>query len=162
MNIQIDLSPSSIDRAIRELEAYKRSLEEKGRRICERLAIRGAMIATAGYNTAIYDGPKDVEVSVEETPEGYKILADGETVLLLEFGAGIRYGDGHPLNGAFGMGPGTYPDGKGHWDDPKGWWLPKSAGGGHSYGNSPSMTMYETGKTLREQIEEVAREVFAE
>ena len=31
----------------------------------------------------------------------------------------------------------------------------------HTYGNAPSMAMYNTAKELRERIEEVAREVFS-
>lgn len=158
--ITVALSANSIDGAIRELENYRDSLKDKAKRICEKLAFAGEAQVSLGYASAIYDGEKDVSVSVEEIPDGYKILADGETALILEFGAGVTNGYGHPQAGDFGMGPGTYPEGKGHWDDPRGWWIPKDKGGGHTYGNPPTMAMYETAKALRERVLDVAREVF--
>lgn len=160
--ITMTLSGPSIDGAIKQLQAYKDSLQEKARLICEKLAVTGAVQVSLRYAAAIYTGRKDFNVTVEEIPNGYKILADGETALILEFGAGVTYGYGHPQADEFGMGPGTYPDGKGHWNDPRGWWIPKEHGGGHTYGNPPTMAMYETAKALLERVLDVAREVFNE
>lgn len=84
-------------------------------------------------------------------------------MLFIEFGSGDTYGHGHPQNAEFGMGPGTYsegPNGKGHWKDPNGWWIPKSAGGGHTYGNPPAMVMYRTARELEREIQTIAEEVF--
>lgn len=159
--IKMDLDEKSIDKAIKELERYKKQLDRKCKTLAKRLADYGLTKATIKYATALYVGPQDWKVTVKRTEHGYAVQASGKTVLLLEFGAGITFGDGHPLNGEFGMGPGTYPDGKGHWNDPKGWYLPKSAGGGHTYGNPPSMAMYNTAEELRGEIEKIAREVFA-
>lgn len=160
--ITMTLSGTSIDGAIQQLQAYKSSLSEKARLICEKLAVTGSVQVSLRYAAAIYTGRKDFNVTVEEITNGYKILADGETALILEFGAGVTYGYGHPQADEFGMGPGTYPDGKGHWNDPLGWWIPKEHGGGHTYGNPPTMAMYETAKQLREKVLQVAREVFNE
>ena len=160
MKVTMTLNPSSIDSAIKQIEDYKKSLAVKAKLICEKLASMGATRASLGFATAFYTGEKDFEISVEEIQNGYKILADGETALILEFGAGATYGYGHPLADEKGMGPGTYPDGKGHWDDPKGWWIPKDKGGGHTYGNPPAMPMYYAAKEMREEVERVAMEVF--
>jgi hypothetical protein len=86
------------------------------------------------------------------------IYAEGESVAFVEFGSGIKYGYGHPQAGEFGVGPGTYPDGKGHWDDPKGWWY---GHGQHSYGNPPAMAMYRAVEQMTEDITRIAREVFS-
>lgn len=161
MKITIPLSEIAIDETIAKLEAYEKALDTKAKLLCERLAEIGRFEAELGFATAVYDGDKDFEVTVVETEKGYKVLANGETVLFLEFGAGITYGYGHPQANEFGMGPGTYPDGKGHWDSPYGWWLPKDVGGGHTWGNPPSMPMYYAAKDVRAQIEEIAREVFS-
>jgi len=160
--IKISLSAKSVDNAIKELKAYKADLRRKCMELCERLAAIGATKASIDYSRATYTGPKDIAVSVEPTDNGYKIVASGGAVLFVEFGAGVKYGDGHPLNDEFGYGPGTYPipPGKGHWDDPRGWWLPKAKGGGHTFGNPPSMTMYQTGRDLRKEVKRVAEEVF--
>lgn len=131
--------------------------------LCKKLAEMGATKVSLGYARAIYSGDtknKDIKVDVVRVSGGYQIVANGKSVLFVEFGTGITYGYGHPEAGKFGMGPGTYPDGKGHWNDPKGWWLPESVGGGHTYGNPPNPVMYRTAKELREAILEVAKEVF--
>ena len=77
--------------------------------------------------------------------------------IFIEFGAGITYGYGHPLAGELGVGPGTYPEGKGHWDNPGGWWY---AHGQHSYGNPPAMAMVAARDAMVADITTIAREVF--
>lgn len=158
--IVVPLSESGIQKIQDELTVYRKWQEEKARELAERLASLGATVATIRFSRAVYTGQKDVEVSVEELPNGYKVKADGESVLFIEFGSGVTYGYGHPEAGEFGMGPGTYPDGKGHWDDPRGWYLPKSAGGGHTFGNPPAMPMYEARKAIEQELPRIVKEVF--
>lgn len=156
--IHIDLmDSSSIDRAIHELRDYQQWLERKAGELAERLAEYGLTRVEMGYAAALYDGDKQVSVTVEKRDENtYAIVASGATVLILEFGAGVTYGYGHPQAGEFGYGPTTYP-GQTHAADPKGWWIP---GGEHTYGNPPSMTMYRTAKELEQEVERIAKEVF--
>lgn len=158
--IVVPLSESGIQKIQDELSVYRKWQEEKARELAERLASLGATVASIRFSRAVYTGQKDVDVSVEELPNGYKVKADGESVLFIEFGSGVTYGYGHPEAGEFGMGPGTYPDGKGHWDDPKGWYLPKSAGGGHTFGNPPAMPMYEARKAIEQELPRIVKEVF--
>lgn len=158
--IVVPLSESGIQKIQDELTVYRKWQEEKARELAERLASLGATVASIRFSRAVYTGPKDVDVTVEELPNGYKVKADGESVLFIEFGSGVTYGYGHPEAGEFGMGPGTYPDGKGHWDDPKGWHLPKSAGGGHTFGNPPAMPMYEARKAIEQELPRIVKEVF--
>ena len=157
MIISIDLnSKESIQAAEDQLRAYAAELDSKTKEICMRLADRGAARATFDYGAVPLER-NDVEVTSEETDRGAKVTATGETVLFLEFGAGARMGYGHPEPQGFG--PGTYP-GKGHWDDPKGWWIPKEHGGGHTYGNPPAMGMYNASREMRDRAQEVAEEVL--
>lgn len=158
--IVVPLSESGIQKIQDELTVYRKWQEEKARELAERLATLGATVASIRFSRAVYTGKKDVDVTVEGLPNGYKVKADGESVLLIEFGSGVTYGYGHPEAGEFGMGPGTYPDGKGHWDDPKGWYLPKSAGGGHTFGNPPAMPMYEARKAIEQELPRIVKEVF--
>lgn len=158
--IVVPLSESGIQKIQDELVVYRKWQEEKARELAERLASLGATVASIRFSRAVYTGQKDVDVTVEELPNGYKVKADGESVLFIEFGSGVTYGYGHPEAGDFGMGPGTYPDGKGHWDDPKGWYLPKSAGGGHTFGNPPAMPMYEARKAIEQELPRIVKEVF--
>ena len=158
--IVVPLSESGIQKIQDELMVYRKWQEEKARELAERLAALGATVASIRFSRAVYTGKKDVEVTVEALPNGYKVKADGESVLFIEFGSGVTYGYGHPEAGKFGMGPGTYPDGKGHWNDPKGWYLPKSAGGGHTFGNPPAMPMYEARKAIEQELPRIVKEVF--
>lgn len=156
MNITVSIQ--GLDEAIQKLEEYSSDLQRKTRELCNRLAQYGLLLAQASYGGAAYDGDKSIGVTVEETDNGYKIIATGGTVLFVEFGAGMTLGYGHPQADEFGYGPGTYPSDKGHWNDPRGWWIPGT--GTHTYGNPPSMTMYNTAQDIRREVESIAREVF--
>jgi hypothetical protein len=153
---------SSINSAVHELQMYAVWVQRKANELAERLADYGLQRVEIGYAGALYDGDKDVEVTLERREENTDaIVASGATVLILEFGAGVTYGNGHPQAAEFGYGPGTYP-GQTHAFDPKGWWYTGSDGKGHhSYGNVPSMVMYITGIELEQEVERVAKEVFS-
>jgi hypothetical protein len=154
--IRIQLSDESIKNGIRELRIYKKWVEAKETELRMRLAQLGATVASIQFSRAIYNGSKDVTVRVDATGTVAVIYAEGESVAFIEFGSGIKYGYGHPQAGEHGVGPGTYP-GKGHWDNPKGWWY---GHGQHSYGNPPAMAMYDAVQTMTEQLTRIAREVF--
>ena len=157
--ITIDLSAKSIDSAIKEVRKYKAWVLEKEKELRQRLATLGASVASIGFSTAIYNGTNDVTVRVEDDGSMATIYAEGESVAFIEFGAGAKYGYGHPQAGEFGVGPGTYPDGKGNWDNPKGWYIP---GGEHSYGNPPAQAMYSAVQTITDQVMIIAKEVFSQ
>ncbi len=167
MNIDVNVFDSrDMQIATHELEQYLADLQERANRVCERLASIGAVRASLGFSRAIYQGVNDVEVTVEPIQNGYRVKASGDAVLFIEFGAGATYGYGHP--DPQGNVPGSYP-GKGHWDDPNGWWFPNaavSAQGGtadaytHTYGNPPSAAMYEAQQECVRNIERVVNEVF--
>ena len=163
--INMTLDPKSIDRAIKRMQAYQNRLERKCRNIAEECAKLGALSATIDFSRVPYVGDKDLTVNVRREGEKYVITAAGETVMFLEFGSGAAYGDGHPDAAKYGFGPGTWsdgPNGKHHWNDPRGWYVPKEKGGGHSYGNPPAMAMYNASKNIQQEIEQIARRVFAE
>ena len=152
--------PASVANAVQEVREYSKWVQAKAKELAHRLADMGAVLAAIEFSRVPYIGTKDVTVDVEQRGENtFAIVASGETVLILEFGAGVTYGYGHPQADEFGMGPTTYP-GQTHAEDPNGWWIPKAAGGGHTYGNPPAMAMYLTGKELADRVLEVAKEVF--
>lgn len=158
--IVVPLSVSGIQKLQGELKKYHRWQQEKAMELAERLATLGATTASIRFSRATYTGIKDANVSVEAIENGYSVKANGESVLFIEFGSGVTYGYGHPEANKYGMGPGTYPDGKGHWDSPNGWYLPKSKGGGHTYGNPPAMPMYEARKAIEQELPRIVKEVF--
>lgn len=155
--ITVELNARSINKAIKELRRLDAEWDRKIDEVVRRLAEIGATKASIGFSRAIYTGDNDVSISVEPIENGYSIIASGETVLFIEFGSGVTYGYGHPE--PMGYGPGTYP-GKGNWNNPNGWYLPRSKGWAHTYGNPPSATMYHTGKALQQEVLRVAQEVF--
>lgn len=146
---------ASVSRAQRRLDEYFADLIEKANTVCERLATIGAVRASLDFSRAIYNGTNDVAVTVEPINNGYAIHATGNAVLFIEFGSGASYGYGHPE--PEGYGPGTYP-GKGHWDDPNGWWYGNHE---HSYGNPPAAAMYHAKQDVLQEVQRIADEVFA-
>lgn len=148
----------SIASGIKELRKYKAWVQAKENELRIRLAALGATVASIQFSRAIYNGTNDVTVRVDNTDSVAVIYAEGEAVAFIEFGSGAKYGYGHPMNHEFGTGPGTYPEGKGHWDNPNGWWYGHNK---HSSGNPPAMSMYQAREQMVEQITQIARQVFA-
>lgn len=156
--IEVELTKKSINNAIKELRKYQRWIETKERELRLRLAQLGATVASIQFSRAIYNGTNDVTVRVDDTGSVAVIYAEGESVAFIEFGSGAKYGYGHPKAGELGVGPGTYPEGKGNWDNEKGWWYDH---GKHSYGNPPAMAMYGAVQAITEQVTKIAKEVFS-
>lgn len=148
----------SIASAIKGLQDYKQWVLVKEKELRDRLAGIGASVASLQFARAIYNGTNDVTVRVDNTGSVAVIYAEGSAVAFIEFGAGIKHGYGHPEAGKFGVGPGTYPDGKGHWDNERGWWYGHNQ---HTYGNPPAMAMYQAREQMVEQITQIAKAVFA-
>ena len=160
-NINVELNNSSINKAIREVRRYADWVLIKEAELRSRLAMIGATTASIQFSRAIYNGSNDISVRVDDTGSVAVIYAEGESVAFIEFGSGIKYGYGHPDAAKFGFGPGTWSDGdegKGHWDDPNGWWF---GSGQHTYGNPPAMAMYSAVKEITENVTRIAREVFS-
>ena len=168
-NITIDLSVEGCKQALKELKEYQKQLKPKLDEICKRVAEYGLVQAQGYFSSALYDGVKDVIVTVEKIDNGYVVKASGSTVLFLEFGAGVYYPDDHPLAGEFGIQHGTYGKGLGNND----YWFylgqPGNAGGelayGHpnstiTHGNPANMPMYNASKDMREEIRRIAQEVL--
>lgn len=160
--IEVDLFQDGVGAITQELESRKRWLEQKTEELCRRLSEIGVERAQLYFSAVVYDGIYDFEVHADLINGGYSVKANGEKILFVEFGTGL-IGYGHPE--PHGMIPGSYSEtiGKGHWDNPSGWWYSNEDGSGHhSYGNPPNMPMYNTVKELEQELVRVAREVFAE
>ena len=159
--IKLGFDSASVAKALRELQEYQEWLRDKANDLIAELIGRGLDDVSVSFMAAEYKGPRDdITYDIEDRGDGvYAIIVNGVTAVIIEFGAGVTRGYGHPQADEFGFGPGTFP-GQTHAMDPKGWYLPKSKGGGHTDGNPPSKTMYNEAKKLREQLAEIAREVF--
>lgn len=171
--ITLNLDPSSIQAAIDEVKAYQRKVEQAADEIARELAELGYQVAYGIMSGHVFSGETSESLTVEKVGENkYILYAASQTLLFFEFGAGAKYGEGHPWDDDFGYGPGTYP-GNGHWDDPNGWWFPtddqrlairtdkNGQGWGHSYGNRPHMPFYKADKAMRDNLVKIAKRVMA-
>lgn len=159
--ISVELGTGSIGKAIKELNQYALWVEAKEAELRARLAMLGATVASIQFSRAVKSDSDNISVRVDDTGSVAVIYAEGESVAFIEFGTGIKHGYGHPEAGKFGFGPGTWsdgPEGKGHWDNPKGWWY---GSGQHTYGNPPAGAMVAARDAIAESVTRVAREVFS-
>lgn len=162
--ITVPLTRAGIKNLVDSVKDYQRWIERKTAELAERLTQYGMGYAQIEFSGAIYDGEReniDVSVRRKRGKNRYAVVAKGKEILFIEFGAGVKYGYGHPQAAEYGMGPGTWPKGKGHWNDPNGWYIPPEKGGGHTYGNPPNMSMYRTAKELHDALERIAIDVFS-
>ena len=79
--IRFSLDSRSIDRAIREVQNYKKWLSDKTNELVKALAEEGVQIASIKFEQAVYDGTNDVSCNVEDRGEKKAaVLAVGGTV----------------------------------------------------------------------------------
>jgi hypothetical protein len=159
--IKMNLSTKSIDQAIKELKAFRNSLESKKEQLLEELANIGVKEASVRFTTAMYDGVNDSSVTLETISNGYCIKAEGKAVAFIEFGAGVYHNPGEPYpnprpSGIVGIG--EY--GKGHGKRQA--WGFKDDGGELviTHGNPAAMPMWYASEEMRSKILKIAREVF--
>ena len=165
------LSVKSIERLKKELIKYRDSLKAKSKLLVEKLVEVGLDV----IDVKLSESPLGHHVTVQVHNEGdaMVIVAEGEiktsddyppfnTLLAIEFGAGIRYNPTeNPKADDLGYGVGTFP-GQTHAFQEEGWYfLDKETGKWiHSFGVKATMPMYEATVEMREQVEKIAKEVF--
>lgn len=151
----------SIDRAIKQLEQYKKDFLAKEELFVKRLAEIGVSVASAGFAMADYDGVNDVVVTLEHRGNSAVVIASGETVGFIEFGTGVKFPE-WDNSGMEYIPPkhGTYGKGKGA--NPKGWYFKQSEGAKarHTYGNPPAEAMRTARDVMVERVIQIAREVW--
>lgn len=174
--IKMDLSVSSIDNAIKELKAFRDSLEIKKLSLLKGLGEIGVYEASLRFTTAIYDGVNDSDVSLEATAQGYAIVARGQAVAFIEFGSGVYHNPGEPYPGPRPdgvVGIGEYGKGHGARTDDDGNpipWVYKGQPGSNGLvlkngavmtrGNPAAMPMWYASEEMRSKILKIAKEVF--
>lgn len=160
--ITLSLSGASIDRAIKELKAYQKWVEQKANELSKRLAEIGANEASVRFMGAQYKGTNDASVSVEAIANGFKIVASGSAVFFIEFGAGVYYNGAEPYpeprpSGVSGIG--EYGQGKGK---QKAWGFYDETGELIiTHGTPAAMPMYHASRVMLQEIQRIAKEVFA-
>lgn len=91
-------SKKSVVNAIKDVGKYKAKLEKLKEELPKVLAMYGMVGASTRFNSAIYDvlwsgQPSDTNIFVtaEPTDKGWRILAHGDEVCYVEFGAGVHF-----------------------------------------------------------------------
>ena len=159
--IKMSLSTSSIDNAIKELKAFRDSIDRKKDKLLEELANIGVKEASVRFTTAMYDGVNDSSVTLKPTKEGYAIIAEGHAVAFIEFGAGVYHNSGEPYpnprpEGIVGIG--EYGKGYGK---RQAWGFKNEADElVITHGNPAAMPMWCASEEMRNKIAKIAQEVF--
>lgn len=159
--ISFGLNTKDINRAIREVEEYKQDILHKEKLLLEKLAYIGVKEASVRFTTAMYDGVNDSSVSLEQTSNGYAIVAQGSAVAFIEFGTGVYHNTSEPYPNprpAGIVGIGEYGQGKGK----RKAWGYRDEGGEVviTRGNPASMPLWYATEEMRRSILQIAREVF--
>lgn len=159
--IKMSLSADSIDKAKRELMAYRKSLDSKKDKLLERLGEIGVREASVRFTTAMYDGVNDSSVMLKTVKNGYAIVAEGHAVAFIEFGAGVYHNPGEPYpnprpEGIVGIG--EYGKGYGK---RQAWGFKDESGElVITHGNPAAMPMWYASEEMRSKIMKIAQEVF--
>lgn len=153
----VNLSHRDIEMLKAWLGDYSDFIKKKTDDLARRLGEIGVQRAEVYFAEAQYDGKNDTRVRLEHRGDGqYAVIAEGLATVFIEFGSGL-IGYGHPE--PQGLVPGSYSDtiGKGHWNDPRGWYY---AHGQKSHGNPPAAAMYKSEKEVEQEILNIVEEVF--
>jgi hypothetical protein len=155
------LDSQDIERAIKELKQFKQEFLKKEKRLLEGLAEIGLKDASVRFTTAMYDGTNDVSVKLDKTNNGYVIVADGNAVAFMEFGAGVYHNTSEPYpnprpQGIVGIG--EYGKGKGK---QKAWgYKDENDELVITRGNPAAMPMWYASEEIKNSVTRVVKEVF--
>lgn len=169
--IRISLSEKDIDRAIKELEQYKREIIRKTELLRTKIAERIANLAQSGFNGAVVDDlteesggarKAEVQVSIDERENVSVVIAAGEDAVWAEFGAGVYHNGSvgsspHPKGQELGLTIGGYGKGMGKRQV---WGFYEDGELKLTHGAPATMPMYNAVKTVCDEIADIAREVF--
>lgn len=166
--IRIDIADkSSVESAIRELEAVKKEWQRKANLCCETIAAALAEkisenLLEIPYSDDVFDlsthQPKPGFPMTGVVAVGNTVQIVGEEIAFIEFGAGIYHNNGrtNPLGEAvqFDTAPGSYGYGNGL----KPYWF--IAHNLISYGTPAYMPIYNAIEAIKPMIPSIVRQVF--
>lgn len=165
--IKAKLDVNSLDNAIKELKAYRESIEGKLKIFVNELLQSGIEVARTSLSSTIGDSTQGtIGFGVNDRGDivSATISLEGADALFIEFGAGIAYNTGmqHPYAGELGYGVGTYPSkhppNRGM--NPGYWFYRENGELVKSIGTGASMPIYHAAETMRNQAIQKAVEVF--
>lgn len=168
--ITVELTESGIDKAIKELEEYKKDIKRKTALLQDRIAKRIEEEADKGFASAVVDdlvrgGYQKPDVTVNYTTKGdiSVVVAQGEDAVWVEFGAGVYHNGNlgsspHPRGSELGMTIGGYGQGKGK---QRSWGFKDTDGTLHVTRGTPAqMPLEKAVLSVLDELPQMAKEVF--
>lgn len=170
MKITINIfSKNSVDAAADKLRRYAALVKKLEEELPKRLVAYGVPVAQVLFDNAAYDidvgglgTHPEITVTAEPRENGYAVVANGQEVCFVEFGAGVFF------NGSGGTYKGTRPPeivgigeyGKGY-GKRRAWAYVNEAGiKVIARGTPASNSMYFTAQEMRARIAETAKEIL--
>lgn len=171
--IKMRLCESDIQKAIKEVDMYWKTLETKTKVFCGKLADLGFEVAKANISQSPIGAHIKLNLRYKQLQTKIKaiLVATGDIcntdygqvsmLAMIEFGSGIHFNPtDNPKAREFGMGIGTFPN-QTHAFDTNGWYYMDDSGEWHhSYGIKATMPMYSASHEMIKNIRSIAREVF--
>lgn len=169
VNIKIDLSSESIDKAIKEIEKYKKKIYRKSEEFTRRVAEEIGDNASVRFNNSIVndliDGTStyaDVDVSIDGMGNTFTVKASGKEVAFIEFGSGVYHNGSagtspHPKGVEMGVTIGSYGYGYGA---RKAWAYKEDGNILITRGTPSTMPMYRAMQDVKLDLIRIAKEVF--
>lgn len=163
--ITFELSPKSVNKAIKELEKYQNGLMGKLDMLMEQLADIGIKEIRQNDSPPGDSAPGQAYsmVSISNDVARVDIIYEGTQVLFIEFGAGVHYngqagGSPHPRGAEFGYTIGSY--GKGYGANDFWQYVDNSGNMVISHGTQAGMPVYKASQKLRQELVTIAQGVF--
>jgi hypothetical protein len=168
--IKFSLDTKDINRAIREIESFKKKFLAKVDVYRKRIAEEIATQVSLNFDSSVIDDTvkngtrkPDVAVSVDERGSISVVVADGEDAVWCEFGAGVYHNGSagsspNPYGGKLGLTIGSY--GKGFGKQQAWGYYDESGELIITHGTPASMPMYNAVKSVTIKAITIAREVF--
>lgn len=170
MNISMDLSPSSIKKAIKDIRKYQKQLDAKCNLFCKKLAQEGVLLAQNNIRAygAVYSGELLASLKAENGDlikhgARWYVRTYSPEAPFVEFGVGPK-GAADPDEF---LPPGVswnYDEGSTIFetkDGRRGWFFPADDGKWYfTQGAGSRPFMYSSARELEQTVVEIAREVF--
>lgn len=176
----IKVETPNLNTVIAQLRAKQKELQMKNGELIDKIVEKGNQKLSDKLSVAEYDGEMKASVApVEYDPaeQSVSIGIAGSAVTFIEFGTGTFYPDNHPMMDEFEFKRGTF--GKGLGANPP--WYFRATNGAigknaigevdavtasgaviiKTYGNPANRVVYNTAKELREELKDIAKEVYS-
>lgn len=168
------LSQSSIKQLQKDLQAYQQEVIQKTKILAKRLAEIGVKVAEAKIGESPLGKYVTLKTDITEEKAGCRAIliatgevkqsegyADFNTLLAIEFGAGIHYNPTpNPNADKFGLGVGTFPGQIHAFDDGWYYWDDKAQEWHYTHGVKATMPMYSASMEIIQSVVKTAKEVF--